>query len=224
MIRLISIQQALSLRGRIHELAVIRSVQFMIDGYRPEEHGYIVVMREGDYQQSVEQSGLKRKFGRLRSDFSSFESNSYKTGLLNAGFIYMLLNIPMFILGYIYLSKRFLAYSSLAMFSLSSFYMLIDFQIDIHNQLYAAVTFGVIIGAGVGMVLRSLGSNGGLDVAGVILYQKFNLGLSKFFFFYNVALFSCSFVILVRLWGVLSCVKIKKAATFPGNDHKTLYL
>ncbi len=49
MIRLISIQQALSLRGRIHELAVIRSVQFMIDGYRPEEHGYIVVMREGDY-------------------------------------------------------------------------------------------------------------------------------------------------------------------------------
>ena len=120
----------------------------------------------------------------------------YKTGLLNAGIIYMLLNIPMFILGYIYLSKRFLAYSSLAMFSLSSFYMLINFQIDIHNQLYAAVTFGVIIGAGVGMVLRSLGSNGGLDVAGVILYQKFNLGLGKFFFFYNVALFSCSFVIL----------------------------
>jgi len=120
----------------------------------------------------------------------------YKTEVLNTGLIYMLLNIPMFILGYIYLSKRFLAYSSLAMLSLSLFFMLIDFQIDIHNQLYAAVAFGVIIGAGAGMVLRSLGSNGGLDIAGVILYQKFNVGLGKFFFFYNVALFSCSFVSL----------------------------
>ena len=120
----------------------------------------------------------------------------YTTGAFNTGLIFMLLNIPMFILGYIYLSKRFLAYSSLAMLSLSSFFMLIDFQINIHNQLYAAVTFGVIIGAGAGMVLRSLGSNGGLDIAGVILYQKFNIGLGKFFLFYNVALFSCSFVSL----------------------------
>ena len=120
----------------------------------------------------------------------------YKTGELNTGLIYILLNIPMFILGYIYLSKRFLAYSSLAMLSLSSFFMLIDFQINIHNQLYAAVIFGIIIGAGAGMVLRSLGSNGGLDIAGVILYQKFNIGLGKFFLFYNVALFSGSFATL----------------------------
>ena len=120
----------------------------------------------------------------------------YITGNLNTGIIYMLLNIPMFFLGYLYLSKRFLAYSTLAMCSLSVFFILIDFRIDIHNQLYAAVTFGVIIGIGAGMVLRSLGSNGGLDVAGVILYQKYNIGLGKFFFFYNVLLFSCSFISL----------------------------
>ncbi len=120
----------------------------------------------------------------------------YITGVLNTGVIYMLLNIPMFILGYIFVTKRFLAYSSLAMFSLSAFYMLVDFQINIHDQLYAAVTFGVIIGVGTGMVLRSLGSNGGLDIAGIILYQKYNIGLGKFFFFYNFALFSSSFVSL----------------------------
>lgn len=120
----------------------------------------------------------------------------YLTGALNSGWIYLILNVPMFIIGYIYLSKRFLAYSSLAMISLSTFYMFVDFQINIDNQLYAAITFGVIIGAGAGMVLRSLGSNGGLDIAGVILYQKFNIGLGKFFFFYNVFLFSCSFMSL----------------------------
>jgi uncharacterized membrane-anchored protein YitT (DUF2179 family) len=120
----------------------------------------------------------------------------YLSGGMNTGLIYLLLNIPMFILGYIYLSKRFLAYSSLAMLCLSLFFMLIHFQIDIANQFYAAVTFGVIIGAGAGMVLRSLGSNGGLDIAGVILYQKYNIGLGKFFFIFNILLFSCSFLTL----------------------------
>ena len=42
----------------------------------------------------------------------------YLTGGLNTGIIYLLLNIPMFIIGYIYLSKRFLGYSALAMLSL----------------------------------------------------------------------------------------------------------
>ena len=120
----------------------------------------------------------------------------YLSDGLNTGIIYMLLNIPMFIIGYIYLSKRFLGYSALAMLSLTLFFMLINFRINIEDQLYAAVTFGVIIGTGAGMVLRSLGSNGGLDVAGVILYQKFNIGLGKFFFFFNCGLFSFSFLTL----------------------------
>ena len=47
-IRIFSIEQALSLRGTIPELAVIRSIQFMGDGYIPEEHGHIVVVQEGD--------------------------------------------------------------------------------------------------------------------------------------------------------------------------------
>jgi hypothetical protein len=41
MIRLTSIQQALSLRGTIPELAIIRAIQFMGDGYIPEEDGSI---------------------------------------------------------------------------------------------------------------------------------------------------------------------------------------
>ncbi|MBW2519952.1 MAG: YitT family protein [Deltaproteobacteria bacterium] len=120
----------------------------------------------------------------------------YNTGLWNTGFFYLLLNIPMFILGYIYLSRRFLGYSLLAMLSLSLFFMLINFEIEIHNQLYAAVVFGVIVGSGIGVVLRSLGSNGGLDIGAVILFQKFNIGMGKFFFVYNCLLYSASFITL----------------------------
>ncbi|AMV72316.1 YitT family protein [Desulfuromonas carbonis] len=118
----------------------------------------------------------------------------YKTGLLNPGLLYLVLNVPMFILGYIYITRRFLGYSALAMGLITLFYQLIDFQITISSQLYAALVFGALLGVGAGMVLRSLGSNGGLDVAAVILNQKFNIGVGKVYFSFNLLLFSLSFV------------------------------
>ena len=48
MIRILSIEQALSLRGIIPELAIIRSLQFQGTGYSPEEHGYIIVIQKDD--------------------------------------------------------------------------------------------------------------------------------------------------------------------------------
>jgi len=120
----------------------------------------------------------------------------YKTGWLNPGLLYVLLNIPMFILGYIFISRRFLWYSALAMGLISGYYQLINFRIEIGNQLYAALVFGVLLGVGAGMVLRSLGSNGGLDVVAVILNQKFNIGVGKVYFGFNLLLFSLSFVSL----------------------------
>lgn len=120
----------------------------------------------------------------------------YLTDVLNPGLLYLLLNIPMFILGYILISRRFLWYSALAMTMISVFYQLIQFEIRIENQLYAALAFGVLLGFGAGMVLRSLGSNGGLDVIAVILYQKYNIGIGKTYFGFNLALFSISFASL----------------------------
>ncbi len=118
----------------------------------------------------------------------------YLTGWINPGLFFLLLNIPMFILGYLYISRRFLAYSALAMAALTLFYQLIDIQFQISSQLYSALVFGVLVGAGAGMVLRSLGSNGGLDVVAVILSQKFNIGIGKVYFVFNLLLFSTSFV------------------------------
>ncbi|SHJ06439.1 Uncharacterized membrane-anchored protein YitT, contains DUF161 and DUF2179 domains [Malonomonas rubra DSM 5091] len=120
----------------------------------------------------------------------------YNTDWLNPGLLYVLLNVPMFVLGYIFISRRFLWYSALAMGLISLYYQLIDFQIHISSQLYAALVFGVLLGLGAGMVLRSLGSNGGLDVAAVILNQKYNIGVGKVYFAFNVLLFSLSFASL----------------------------
>ncbi len=120
----------------------------------------------------------------------------YRTGWLDPGIFYLLFNIPLFILGYLFISRRFLCYSGLAMLLLTFFYSVLDIRFAITNQLYAALVFGVIIGAGGGTVLRSLGSNGGLDVIAIILFQKFNFGVGKTYLGFNILLFSLSFASL----------------------------
>ncbi len=48
MIRLLSTDQALSLKGKIPELAILRSIQFQGEGYDPDIHGVILVLEPGD--------------------------------------------------------------------------------------------------------------------------------------------------------------------------------
>ena len=117
----------------------------------------------------------------------------YQTNWLNPGFLYLGLNIPMFILGYLFVSRRFLWYSALAMLTVSISYQFINIPIQIDNQLYAAIVFGAVLGIGSGTVLRSLGSNGGADVLAIILYQKYNLGVGRFSFGFNLILYLVCF-------------------------------
>ena len=117
----------------------------------------------------------------------------YQTNWLNPGFLYLGLNIPMFILGYLFVSRRFLWYSALAMLTVTISYQFINIPIQIDNQLYAAIVFGAVFGIGSGTVLRSLGSNGGADVLAIILYQKYNLGVGKFSFGFNLILYLVCF-------------------------------
>ena len=107
---------------------------------------------------------------------------------------YVLFNIPLFVIAWKFISKRFLLYSLYAMLFFTLVYALLDVDFQIRDQLYAAITCGVLSGLGAGIVLRSLGSNGGLDVMGVLFYQKFNIGLGKFYFFFNAVLYAFSFV------------------------------
>jgi uncharacterized membrane-anchored protein YitT (DUF2179 family) len=120
----------------------------------------------------------------------------YVLPFMSAGIWYFLLNIPLFIMGWMFLSKRFFFYSFYAMVVVTLSYEIFDFNFEVQNQLYAAILAGGICGFGSGIVLRSMGSNGGLDVVAVILNQKFNLGIGKVYFFFNLILFSLALFVL----------------------------
>ncbi|MUM76448.1 DUF2179 domain-containing protein [Pseudodesulfovibrio sp. F-1] len=116
----------------------------------------------------------------------------YVTGPLSPGWIYLLLNIPLFIFAWVKVSRRFFWYSAYATVTTTLFYELVTIPIHVENQLYASVACGVIVGFGAGVVLRSLGSNGGLDVIAVYLFQRFNIGIGKVYLVFNAVLFSLS--------------------------------
>ena len=116
----------------------------------------------------------------------------YSTGLLSPGIWYLLFNLPMFALSWFHVGKSFFFYSLYGTIVTGIFSSLITFEIPIDGQLHAAVAAGVLCGAGGGISLRSMGSGGGLDVIGVMLNRRFNIGVGRFGFSFNAALFLIS--------------------------------
>lgn len=111
---------------------------------------------------------------------------------LSPGILYFILNIPLFVVGWIFVSRRFFLYSLYAMVFTTVFYEFLDITIVVNEQVYAAIACGVITGTGGGIILRSLGSAGGLDIVAVILNQHYNFSIGKFYFLFNALLFSVS--------------------------------
>nr|MBF0221118.1 YitT family protein [Desulfobulbaceae bacterium] len=120
----------------------------------------------------------------------------FTTGFGSISGLYLLFNIPMFIIAWRTISRRFLWYSVSSMLIFTLAYMSIELELQIKDQLYAAVACGLLSGLGVGIVLRSLGSNGGLDVVAVWMFQNFNIGIGKFYFVFNTLLYLCSLIYL----------------------------
>ncbi len=117
----------------------------------------------------------------------------YVFGGLSPGAWYFVLNIPLFIAGWIFLSRRFFLYSIFGLVVVTLAIDLIPFVIPIQDPILAALAAGALIGAGAGTYLHSFGSVGGSDVIAIILNQKFNVRIGRFYFFFNLVLFGLSF-------------------------------
>jgi uncharacterized membrane-anchored protein YitT (DUF2179 family) len=117
----------------------------------------------------------------------------YWTGKLSPGILYFIINIPIFLLGWRHVSRRFFFYSLYGMAALTITIDVVNFQIPVQDVMLAVLAGGGLMGAGAGIILHSLGSAGGNDIIAVILHRKFNIRIGTFFFIFNICLFSLSF-------------------------------
>ncbi|MBK1812523.1 YitT family protein [Clostridium sp. YIM B02505] len=100
----------------------------------------------------------------------------------NAGFSVFLINLPLFIVSYIKLDKKFTLYSAIGMVSLSiSLIITSPFSkiIVIDDILLYCIYGGVLCGIGFGLVFSRSGSTGGTDIITMLIrkrYSNFNIG------------------------------------------------
>jgi len=116
----------------------------------------------------------------------------YWTGLLKPGLWYFVLNLPIFILGWWFVSRRFFYYSLYGMLVMTVAIDLVNFKIPVTEPMIAVLAGGTLIGTGAGIILNSLGSGGGNDIIAIILNQRFNFRIGTFFFLFNISLFTSS--------------------------------
>jgi uncharacterized membrane-anchored protein YitT (DUF2179 family) len=112
----------------------------------------------------------------------------YQVPSIDLGMLYLLLNVPLIVLGWVFISRRFIAYTILgtAFFSLAAS-LLRPKVVILADPLLAALLGGVICGFGCGLILKSIGSAGGLDILAIYLNRRFGIRVGTVAFAANAS-------------------------------------
>ncbi|MGK7379246.1 YitT family protein [Planococcus sp. 1R117A] len=104
---------------------------------------------------------------------------------INAGVWLLVLNIPILVIGWMKLGKMFIFNSiySVVVTSVSMLYIPVIKVTE--DPLLSSVFGGVLVGVGVGFIIRSYGSTGGFDVVGLLLTMKRDIPLGFLVFVLN---------------------------------------
>jgi len=117
-----------------------------------------------------------------------------KAPSLNFSIIYFLINLPLFALAWMAVGRRFFFYSLVGMAALSVSVAFISIPIHLDDKILNALLAGLISGAGVGLTLRSSGSQGGIDILSVMLLKRFSIGIGS-----TILAVNCIVLLLVAL-------------------------
>ena len=111
----------------------------------------------------------------------------YLVPALSVALIYAVANLPLFLAGWLFISRRFFLYSIAGTIIFSSAIAWVDLGvIPVQDQLLAAILAGLILGTGSGIILKSMGSAGGTDILSVILLQRFSIRLGTTRLAFNI--------------------------------------
>lgn len=105
----------------------------------------------------------------------------------------LILNIPIFLLGYRSISKKFIVLSLTGMGSLALFIQATQaFAMPPHDLLTVILLGGILHGLGLGLLLKAGSSTGGNDILSKVLHQKYAYSISTFNFAFNLLIIGLS--------------------------------
>lgn len=92
-----------------------------------------------------------------------------------AGMINLLLNIPLFVIAYIFIGKNFFVRTIVCVLSQTIFLSILPIPSTpiVGDTLTASIIGGIFGGCGIGIALHSGGSSGGMDIVGMYFTKKY---------------------------------------------------
>lgn len=115
-----------------------------------------------------------------------------KLSHVDAGLLNLLLNLPLLILGFMKLNKSVM-YNTILSVIVVSFFLTVIPTRSIANELFVNVIFGgVIVGIGVGIILKYSGTTGGMDIVAMIISQNSNVSIGLIMTILNGMIIICS--------------------------------
>ena len=143
----------------------------------------------GLFISSIGVNGFLRQAHLLSGGVTGFATAiNYMTGI-NVGIMTFLINIPIFIFGFIFLKRDFCIFSMINMMIYSTILGLtqnISGYIPEHDRIILTIYGGFLNGLGVGLVFRARASTGGTDIISAILKIKKNLEIKNTSFAANI--------------------------------------
>ena len=118
---------------------------------------------------------------------------SYLTNI-NLGILLFVLNVPFILLALKIYGKMFIFQTFYAVTVFSIFVGIVGGKIGIvtHDGLLVAVFGGMILGAGVGLVLTNNGSLDGTEILAITLTKKFPVSVDEIIMFVNIFIYTCA--------------------------------
>ena len=110
-----------------------------------------------------------------------------------AGIIYYIVNIPIFYWAFKEMGKGFLVSSLISVTIQTAFMTFIPIPVEpiFGDRLMTCIIGGLVVGTGVGMILRGRSSGGGQDIIGVIFAKKYpGFSVGKIAIMMNVAVYA----------------------------------
>ncbi|MGL1891071.1 MAG: YitT family protein [Spirochaetaceae bacterium] len=128
---------------------------------------------------------------------------------INTSISIIMINIPIFIIGYMHLDKHFIISSLVGMLSFSFFIELTSSLagiIYVPHEILAAIYGGLFTGLGMGILFKNRASFGGTDIISAAIKRRQSINLGTTLFLFNFIIVSCASIIFVPYKGMYSLI------------------
>ncbi|ANU18622.1 hypothetical protein BBI11_10100 [Planococcus maritimus] len=110
----------------------------------------------------------------------------------------LLLNIPLFFIGWKLLGRKVFLYTIIGTVAVSAFlklFLIYEVQIPLRDDLFLAALFaGVFVGVGLGIIFRYGGTTGGVDIIARLVQKYFGWSMGKTMFLFDALVIMLSWL------------------------------